>query len=561
MTQITLSTYILGRLKELNTNHIFGIPGDYVLPFFDEILDGDHGVQHIMPRNELNGTYAADGYAKQNGFGAMAVTFGVGSLSCTNAVAGAYADDTPMIVIAGTPNVAVLNQRTERLYHHVIENNFDTNLEIFKHITCVSHRVENIKTATFEIDQMLRTAMQTKKPVYLEVPYDLQTARVAAPIRPLDLMLSQSSSSNLDAALENTLALIKASRTRSVLTGHLLQREGLIEQGVALVNYLNAAVATTFTCKIGDFEAHPNSVGIYMGEVSEDYTKSMIDGADVAIGLGVTFNEFDTGVFSTRMGQEQNVIWIRKDYVEINGERFDQVYLRDFLPALLGAIQEMEQGELNLQPRRKFAFERNDRFEPTSQALTIDRLFVQFSNYLEADDMLYGDTGGFINSSQAEFPAGVIMHGCGNWGSLGAGFGMFVGANFANESHSRRSVSIQGEGAFTMSAQDLATLIEHKKDLALFILDNAGYGAERAIHPGKERSYNDIAVWKYEKLGEALGGTEGSDVHSFVATTEQEMEAIFEQLKQPKGVNIVRIMLDPNDSASFNLRFSQLLQH
>ncbi len=59
--------------------------------------------------------------------------------------------------------------------------------------------------------------------------------------------------------------------------------------------------------------------------------------------------------------------------------------------------------------------------------------------------MLYGDTGGFINSTQAEFPSDIIMHGCGNWGSLGAGFGMFVGANFANEQLNRRSITIQGE--------------------------------------------------------------------------------------------------------------------
>lgn len=561
MKKVTLSTYILMRLKELNTNHIFGIPGDYVLPFFDEILDGEHKVKHVMPRNELNGTYAADGYAKLNGFGAMAVTFGVGSLSCVNAVAGAYADDTPIMVIAGTPTVNVLSKPTERRYHHVIENDFNTNINIFKHITCASHRVEDIRTAPFEIDQMLRKSMQSKKPVYLEVPYDLQTMEVDAPIRPLDLMMQQSSATNLEVALQEAVQLIRKAKTRSVLTGHLLQREDMIDQGVELVSQLNAAVATTFTCKMGNFEAHPNSVGIYMGEVSEDYTKEMMDGADIAIALGVTLNEFDTGVFSTKLGQNQDVIWIRKDYVEINGKRYDQVYLRDFLPALRGATRDIAAGQLTLQNRRKFAFEQRDAFIPTDNALTIDRLFVQFSNYLEAGDMLYGDTGGFINSSQAEFPADVVMHGCGNWGSLGAGFGMYVGANFANESTNKRSVSIQGEGAFTMSAQDLATLIEHKKDLALFILDNAGYGAERAIHPGKERSYNDIAVWKYEKLGEALGGTEGVDVHSYVANTEKEIADIFEKLKEPKGVNIVRIMLDPNDSATFNLRFSQLLQH
>ncbi|WP_285163405.1 thiamine pyrophosphate-binding protein [Shewanella goraebulensis] len=561
MQQITLATYILTRLKELNTNHVFGIPGDYVLPFFDEILDGNHGVKHVMPRNELNGTYAADGYAKMNGFGAMVVTFGVGSLSCTNAIAGAYADDTPMIVIAGTPTVKVLSTPTERRYHHVIENNFNTNIDMFKHITCASKRLIDVSTATFEVDQMLRKAIQTKKPVYLEVPYDLQTALVPAPTRPLDLMLEQSSMTNLNAALEASVALLEKSHTRSVLTGHLLQREDMIKQGLQLVDQLNAAVATTFTCKMGDFEDHPNSVGIYMGEVSEDYTKEMMDGADIAIALGVTLNEFDTGVFSTRLGHQQDVIWIRKDYVEINGERYDMVYLRDFLPALLGAIRHIDAGELALQTRRKFAFELKDKFTPTDNELTIDRLFVQFANYLQAGDMLYGDTGGFINSSQAEFPADVVMHGCGNWGSLGAGFGMFVGANFANEQHKRRSVSIQGEGAFTMSAQDLATLIEHKKDLALFILDNSGYGAERAIHPGVERAYNDIAVWKYEKLGEALGGTEGVDIHSYVANSEKEMDEVFNALKEPKGVNIVRVMLDPNDSATFNLRFSQLLQH
>lgn len=561
MQQITLATYILTRLKELNTNHVFGIPGDYVLPFFDEILDGNHGVKHIMPRNELNGTYAADGYSKMNGFGAMVVTFGVGSLSCTNAIAGAYADDTPIMVIAGTAAVEVLTTPTERRYHHVIENNFDTNIEMFKHITCASQRLVDLSTATFDVDQILRKAMQTKKPVYLEVPYDLQNAMVDAPTRPLDLMLEQSSAVNLNAALEASVALLEKSKTRSVLTGHLLQRENMIPLGMQLVDQLNAAVATTFSCKMGDFEAHPNSIGIYMGEVSEDYTKEMMDGADVAIALGVTFNEFDTGVFTTRLGQQQDVIWVRKDYVEINGERYDMVYLRDFVPALLGAIRHIDAGELTLQARRMFAFEQKDRFTATDNELTIDRLFIQFSNYLQAGDMLYGDTGGFINASQAEFPADIVMHGCGNWGSLGAGFGMFVGANFANEQHHRRSVSIQGEGAFTMSAQDLATLIEHKKDLALFILDNSGYGAERAIHPGKERSYNDIAVWKYEKLAEALGGTEGVDVHSYVAHTEKDIDAIFKALKEPEGVNIVRVMLDPNDSATFNLRFSQLLQH
>jgi indolepyruvate decarboxylase len=147
--------------------------------------------------------------------------------------------------------------------------------------------------------------------------------------------------------------------------------------------------------------------------------------------------------------------------------------------------------------------------------------------------------------------------GLGRWGERSAGLGIYVGANFANEDKLARSLCISGEGAFTMVGQELATLIEYKKDLTLFLLDNSGYGTERAIRQGKYRSYNEIAMWNYEKLG----GTEGVDVHSHVVNTEAEMQAVFDQLETPKGVNIVRIILDPSDSAAFNIKLREALRH
>jgi len=123
--QITPSNYLFLRLKELGCEQLFGIPGDDVLPFFDELIDGDHGVEHILVCNELNGAYTADGYAKMAGYGTMGVTFGVGSLSTANAVGGAWADDTPMLVIAGGPTVEVLTTPTHKRYHHVVGTDMD----------------------------------------------------------------------------------------------------------------------------------------------------------------------------------------------------------------------------------------------------------------------------------------------------------------------------------------------------------------------------------------------------------------------------------------------------
>ena len=83
---VAVGTHLLNRLKALGCDHILGIPGDIILPFFDQILASD--LELVSPCNELNGAYAADAYARLKGIGAMAVTYGPGSLSAVNAVAG-----------------------------------------------------------------------------------------------------------------------------------------------------------------------------------------------------------------------------------------------------------------------------------------------------------------------------------------------------------------------------------------------------------------------------------------------------------------------------------------
>ncbi|MEW5249402.1 thiamine pyrophosphate-binding protein [Microbulbifer sp. 2201CG32-9] len=557
---VTISTYLCCRLKALGVGHIFGIPGDYVLPFFDELIDGPHGVEHILVCNELNGAYAADGYAKVTGFGAMAVTFGVGSFSTINAVAGAFADSTPLIVIAGAPTVQVLTTPTERKLHHAMDTNFDACVEAFRPITVASHRLMSVATAPREIDEILRIAYQKKKPVYLEIPYDLQTEQVPLSGEPVDLILNQSSDKNLRAAVEATREILQKAKTRAIVAGHLLQRESLVSEAKGLVKSLNAAVATTFVGKIADLEGDSNAAGLYMGGMSNEVTRKAVEGADATIALGMTLNEFDTGIFTARL-EGESCIWADFDKVTIGSRVFDKVYLRQFVPDLLSCCKNISEGNLNIGKGRRFYFERADKFTSTEKPLRIDRLFVQFANFFKSGDLVFGDTGGYINAAQAEFPSGVDIFGCGNYGSLGSGFGMFTGAVFSHQAAKRRRYIITGDGAFHMTAQEVSTLIKYGIDCVIFILDNQGYGAERQIYPGKERSYNNTPVWAYESLGQAMGGTEGRNTTGYIAATEKEMDAIFAQLTEPVGVNIVRIKLDPWDSASYNVKFSQALRH
>jgi TPP-dependent 2-oxoacid decarboxylase len=112
----TVGEYLLIRLKQIGVDHLFGVPGDYVLGLLNQVLKSD--VQYVGMCNELNAAYAADGCARLKGIGAFATTYAVGDLSALNGLAGAFAERVPVVAITGAPSTAQF--RTRPLLHHTL---------------------------------------------------------------------------------------------------------------------------------------------------------------------------------------------------------------------------------------------------------------------------------------------------------------------------------------------------------------------------------------------------------------------------------------------------------
>ena len=113
----TVGDYLLARLAEIGIRHVFGVPGDYSLAFLDHIMDSEQ-ITWVGNANELNAAYAADGYARVNGAGALLTVYGAGELSAINGIAGAYAEYVPVIHVVGAP--ATSAQRARALVHHTL---------------------------------------------------------------------------------------------------------------------------------------------------------------------------------------------------------------------------------------------------------------------------------------------------------------------------------------------------------------------------------------------------------------------------------------------------------
>ena len=168
MSEITISGYLIRRLRELGARHVFGVPGDYVLGFYKALEDSD--LEVINTCDEQGAGFAADAYARFSGLGVVCITYCVGGLKVANTTAQAYAEKSPVVVISGAPG---MNERLRNpLLHHKVRD-FDTQLKVFEQLTEAATVLDNPRTAAREIDRVLSAAVRHKRPVYIELPRDM----------------------------------------------------------------------------------------------------------------------------------------------------------------------------------------------------------------------------------------------------------------------------------------------------------------------------------------------------------------------------------------------------
>ena len=134
--ETTVGSYIASRMQQIGIEHYFAVPGDFNLVLLDQLLTNSQ-LKLIGCCNELNAGYAADGYARARGIAAVAVTFSVGSLSVINAVAGAYAEDLPVIVLSGGPTSTTAAPENRYIHHSLGKVEYNYSMEMFRHVTAL----------------------------------------------------------------------------------------------------------------------------------------------------------------------------------------------------------------------------------------------------------------------------------------------------------------------------------------------------------------------------------------------------------------------------------------
>src|SRR5882757_1877325 len=342
---------------------------DYVFPICDAV-DSSAKVKWIGCANELNASYAADGYARIRGAAMLVTTYGVGELSALNGVMGAKAERSLVFHVVGMPSYQ--NQRLRKTMHHTLGDGiFDKFIDISAQAAC-SHAVINPDNCMIEMERVIAEARRNNQPAYIAVPSDYAQAPVTpTEVRPLTL---KSTEASLKKAVAAITARIKNAKSIVALPAFTLSRVGLQKEALEAIEALGCPFATTSMEKSIIDESHPQFAGMYSGVLSAEETKKVVEGAELVLDIGgVSFNDETTMGFSTRLDPAR-LISIGLNDVRVGDQIFGNVRLAD----TLAALAKFESGA----PRYRRTPEPNPSINgKPSDKITMDALYPRYAKF------------------------------------------------------------------------------------------------------------------------------------------------------------------------------------
>ncbi|MBX3238009.1 MAG: alpha-keto acid decarboxylase family protein [Nitrospiraceae bacterium] len=541
MTTRTIGTAVLDRLHQLGVRHIFGIPGDYVLGFY-KLLESSP-IQHIGTTREDCAGFAADAYARINGIGALCVTYCVGGLNTVNAIACAYAERSPVVLITGSPG---LSERARNPYLHHMVREFSTQREVFEKMTVAAVSLEDPITAQREMDRAFAALLRYRRPIYLEIPRDMVHVPLPDHTASKRLEDEPTDPAALAEAIAEVRTMLESAKRPVILAGAEVGRFGLTDELIRLVERLNVPIASTLLGKSIIHEDHPLYVGVYSGLVAREEVKEFVNQTDCLLILGSILSDVEDLDAHSSLFSDGHTIHATADRVAIKHHRYDSIRFEDFVKGLANASLKSFPAPSLPAPSKP-----EEPLPPAQASVTLNGVFRHLDTVLDEHTLVIADVGESLFASvdlhvhrRFEFLSPAY------YTSMGFAVPAAIGAGFADAS--LRPIVLVGDGAFQMTGSELSTAVRYRQAPVVIVLNNRGYSTEREIMEGP---FNDIPDWRYERVCELVGGGQGVRV----ATQGEFVQALGKALGDATQPYVINVLLDPADRSPAMTRLAKRL--
>ncbi|KAG0651248.1 Pyruvate decarboxylase [Hyphodiscus hymeniophilus] len=550
---VPLGVYIWKRLASLGIEHVFGVPGDFNLNLLDQIYDVPE-LTWLGTCNELNGAYAADGYARIKGHpAALLTTYGVGELSAMNGVAGAYAEHAGMIHLVGMTSRHV--QKNRVLIHHTMKPGMDHAIYIgMSEPVRATHAylMEDAKMAE-EIDRVIIEGVKSRLPVFIYIPMDVVQVQLDAKRleTKLDTRIFNESVAE-DEVVKDVLQLIRKAEKPAILADVLTIRHGGRDLARELVDLTQFQAFSTPLSKGVIDETHPSYGGNYNGTVSFPGVAEAIHTSDLVLNIGPLLSDSNTGAF-TRDIKETNLVLLAHDFCQVGSKKYENIH---FLPVLARIVSELKKSPKSFNIPKSTPLKLNPPVLNALKSGKIEQSYVwqRLGKFLKPDDIVLAESGtAQFGIPDATFPSNVQYITQIFWSSIGYTVGGCLGALVAAKEtkHPGRVVLLVGEGSLQMTAQEIGSYIRFGFTPIIFVINNNGYSIERAIN-GPTQRYNEVSMlWDHQKMLEFFGAREETGIksRSWKCETVESLEEVLEGGELGRGdvISVCEIVMEQYD--------------
>ena len=479
---------LLHALVAHGARQMFGIPGDFALPFF-KVAEESRILPLYTLSHEPAVAFAADASARMNcAPGVVAVTYGAGALNIVNAVAGAYAEKSPVVVVSGGPGKGEAG--TGLLLHHQAKT-LDSQARIFAEITCAQARLDDAHRAPAEIAHVLARCVEESRPVYIEVPRDM----VRMPCGPAAVLPpAPVDAEALAACVDDVLARLAAARAPVLMVGVEVRRFRLEAKVAELAARLGLPVVTSIMGRGLLAETATPPLGTYLGVAGQPELTAQVEQSDALFLLGVIISDTNFGVSARQIDLRRTIRALDRE-VTLGYHTYRDIPLAALVDALLAKVPARAASA----PAQGVAYPRH---MPADDAPIAPNDIARAVNDLMA---LHGRLPIAVDVGDCMFTAMDIDHTAltapGYYASMGYGVPAGLGLQAAT---GERPLVLVGDGAFQMTGWELGNCARYGWDPIVIVFNNASWEMLRTFQP--ESRFNDLPEWRFAEAAAALGG-------------------------------------------------------
>ncbi len=491
-----LADCLIDALMQFGAREIFGLPGDFALPLFKAIEARPEIPLYTLSHEPAVG-FAADAAARISGRPSVAaVTYGAGGINILNAVANAYAEKSPVMVLSGGPGRA--DSGTGLLIHHQAKT-LRSQLSMFTQVTCAQTVLDDLSSAAQDIADTLNQCVLESRPVYIEAPRDL----VEAELTNVSVAASTDDETDNRAAIRacarEMLGQIGRAREPVLLVGIEIRRFG-VEVGVAeLAKALQIPVVTTFMGRGLLSDSASPVLGTYLGAAGASALTALVEESDCLVSMGAILSDTNFGVSESRIDFSKGIV-IGDGAVTLNHHHYEQIPLSDLVPTLLDELKSGHFPERPSRPDHAHAeYPRglgadDSPLKPVDIATGINDLFDAHGMMpmsCDIGDCLFSTLS--IVNTELVAPAYYATMGYGVPGGIGI-----------QAATGRRPLVLVGDGAFQMTGWELLNCARLSVDPIVVVFNNASWEMLRTFQPGSK--FNDLVELDFSEIATTLGG-------------------------------------------------------